>query len=80
MGDAILAEIRLFAFGFAPVGWLVCEGQQLGVNANAALYSLIGNVYGRNTTNFNIPNLKGAEPIVGMKYYIAVQGEYPSRQ
>lgn len=78
--DALIATIQLFAFQFAPLGWMSCEGQILNVNQNQALYSLIGNTYGGTYPNtFALPNLNGASPLPGMKYYIAVQGLYPSR-
>lgn len=59
MSDAFLGEIRWFAFGFAPQGWLPCDGRSLAVNAYPALYSLIKNTYGGNTTSFNLPDLRG---------------------
>lgn len=77
-----LGEITLFGFSFAPMGWISCEGQILNITQNQALFSLIGNQYGgvqvQNT--FALPNLKGAEPLPNMKYYIATEGIYPSRQ
>jgi microcystin-dependent protein len=80
MDSPFLGQIQLFAFPFAPMGWAECAGQSLNVNQNAALYSLIGNLYGGNgSTTFNLPNLRGAEPVPNMKYYIAVEGLYPQR-
>lgn len=78
--DYTIGEISLFAFNFTPMGWMSCEGQILNIAQNQALFSLIGATYGGNgTTTFALPNLKGAEPLPNMKYYIAVQGLYPSR-
>jgi microcystin-dependent protein len=60
MGDAFIAEIRLFAGNFAPRGWAFCNGQLLPINQNQALFSLIGTTYGGNgTTNFALPDLRG---------------------
>jgi microcystin-dependent protein len=78
--DPYLGTIQLFGFFFAPRGWMSCEGQLLTIAQNQALFSLLGNQYGGDgRTNFALPNLKGAEPLPNMKYYIAIQGEYPPR-
>jgi microcystin-dependent protein len=85
--DPTLGEIRLFAFGFAPTGWALCNGQSMVIAQNQALYSLIGIQFGGNTTNFNLPKLNdtnlqtGANfgPTTFMCYYIATQGLYPMR-
>lgn len=78
--DYTIGEITLFAFPFAPVGWMSCEGQILNVSTNQALFSLIGATYGGDgRTTFALPNLKGSEPVPQMKYYIATQGIYPQR-
>lgn len=57
--DAFIGEIRPFAFNYVPQGWLECNGQSLPVSQNAALYSIIGNTYGGDTTSFNLPDLRG---------------------
>jgi microcystin-dependent protein len=62
--DAFIGEIRIFPFGYAPYGWYACDGQQLQVNREPALYSLLGTRFGGNgTTNFNLPNLNGRVPV-----------------
>lgn len=64
MSDQFLAEIRIFPFNFAPVGWAMCNGQILPISQNTALFSLLGTTYGGNgTTNFALPNLQGAAPL-----------------
>ena len=64
MADPYLSEIRIFSFGFAPKGWLLCNGQTLPINQYAALFSLIGTYYGGNgTTTFQLPNLQGCVPL-----------------
>jgi microcystin-dependent protein len=79
--DYTMGEITLFGFSFAPMYWMSCEGQILNITQNQALFSLIGNQYGGSQAqgNFVLPNLKGAEPLPNMKYYICIQGLYPSR-
>jgi microcystin-dependent protein len=78
--DFYIGTILLFAFPFAPTGWMSCEGQILTAASNQALYSLIGNNYGGTyPTTFALPNLNGASPLPAMKYYICVEGIYPTR-
>jgi microcystin-dependent protein len=53
-------EIRTFAFGQTPAGWLPCAGQLLPINKNQALFALLGNVFGGDAkTNFALPDLRG---------------------
>ncbi len=60
MSDQFVAEIRLFPFNFAPVGWAMCNGQLLPISQNTAVFSLLGTFYGGNgTSNFALPNLQG---------------------
>jgi microcystin-dependent protein len=64
MADPYLSEIRVFSFGFAPKGWAFCNGQTLSIQQNAALFALIGTLYGGNgTTTFQLPNLQGCVPL-----------------
>ena len=58
--DPFIGEIRQFPFTFAPRGWAFCNGQLLAVQANSALFAILGTSYGGNgTTNFALPNLMG---------------------
>lgn len=60
----ILGEIRLFAGNFPPGGFAFCQGQTLQINSNSALFSLLGTTYGGNgSTNFRLPDLRGAVPV-----------------
>lgn len=62
--DQYIGEIRLFGFGFAPVGWALCNGQLLAIASNNALFSLLGTTYGGNgTTTFGLPDLRGRAPL-----------------
>jgi len=62
--DPFIGEIRIFPFGFAPNGWMACEGQELSVNQNQALAALLGNTYGGNwPTTFKLPDLRGRAPM-----------------
>lgn len=59
-----LSELRIFAFAFAPRGWAQCNGQQLPIGPNTAMYSLLGNTFGGdNKTYFNLPDFRGRTPM-----------------
>jgi microcystin-dependent protein len=54
----------MFAGNFAPVGWMLCQGQTLAISENEALFQLIGTTYGGDgQSNFNLPNLQSRVPI-----------------
>ena len=60
MSEPYIGELRLFPYSFAPTGWYYCNGNLLAIQANAALYAVIGIAYGGNgTSNFALPNLSG---------------------
>ena len=64
MSEPFIGEIRMMSFGFAPRGWAFCNGQQLPINQNQALFSLLGTTYGGNgVTTFALPNLQGRTPL-----------------
>lgn len=78
--EVFIGSIMLFPYGFVPLGWKSCEGQILDIFQNQVLFSLIGCTFGGDgRTTFALPNLKGAEPVPGMQYCIAIEGLYPSR-
>jgi microcystin-dependent protein len=79
--NSILGEIRLFSFDFAPEGWMECAGQTLQVTEYSELFSLIGTKYGGSgMTSFCLPNLASiGQASAKVKYFIAVDGEYPPR-
>ncbi|QDD63495.1 hypothetical protein EJD96_04695 [Herbaspirillum seropedicae] len=51
-------------------------GQQLSVSSYQALYSLVGNTYGGNSSSFNLPNLQGRF-VVGAGVQAATGIAYP---
>ncbi len=64
MADPFVAEIRIFAFNFAPTGWAFCNGQLLPISQNTALFSLLGTFYGGDgKSTFALPNLQGSVPM-----------------
>jgi len=61
--DPLVAEIRPFAFNFAPEGWARCEGRLLPIQSYTALFSLLGNAFGGDgARTFAIPDLQHAYP------------------
>jgi microcystin-dependent protein len=64
MGEPFLGEIKIVSFNFPPRGWAFCNGQQLPINQNQALFSLFGTMYGGNgQTTFALPNFQGKVPM-----------------
>lgn len=64
MSDPYVAQISTFAFGFAPRGYALCQGQLLAISSNDALYSLIGTIYGGDgRTSFALPDMRGRLPM-----------------
>lgn len=62
--NPFLAEIVMFGGNFAPRGWAYCDGQLLSINANQALFALLGTTYGGDgRTTFALPDLRGRNPI-----------------
>ena len=78
--EPFIGQIELFPYTFAPRGWSTCEGQQLPIDQNQALFALLGtNFGGDGRTTFALPDLRGKAPADGLAYYIALQGIFPSR-
>ena len=64
MSEPFLAEIKIISWNFPPKGWALCNGQQLPINQNQALFSLLGTTYGGNgQTTFALPDFRGRAPI-----------------
>jgi microcystin-dependent protein len=68
--DSFVGEIRILPYTFAPNEWAWCNGQQMAIQQNTTLFSIIGTLYGGNGTSiFNLPNLSpspgspGANPM-----------------
>ncbi|WP_409277682.1 phage tail protein [Pseudomonas defluvii] len=61
MSDYFLGEIRWFPTSWAPSGWLACDGRDMPIAQNQALYALLGTRYGGNgVTTFKLPDLRGS--------------------
>lgn len=62
--DEFMGIIKLWAGNFEPQDWRFCHGQQLSINENTALFSLLGTTYGGDgRTTFNLPDLRGRFPL-----------------
>lgn len=73
--DAFLGEIKICAFPFVPRGWAACNGALLPVRQNAALFALLGDLYGGDGRNdFALPNLQGRTAVHRDFTGIYVQG------
>lgn len=59
-----VGEIRMFGGNFAPVGWMLCQGQTLPISEYEVLFNLIGTIYGGDgEVTFDIPDLRGRLPV-----------------
>ena len=80
--DFFIGQICLFPWRWAPRGWARCDGALLPINANQALFSLVGTTYGGDgRQTFGLPDLRGKKARNGTRahYFINLQGIYPSR-
>jgi microcystin-dependent protein len=59
VSSPFVAEIRIFGFNFAPIGWAFCDGQLMPLSQNTALFSLLGTMYGGDgKSTFALPDLQ----------------------
>ena len=62
--EPFIGEIMLTGWNFAARGWAHCNGQLLSINANTALFSLLGTTFGGDgRTTFGLPDLRGRVPV-----------------
>jgi microcystin-dependent protein len=62
--EPFIGEIKIVSFNFPPQGWAFCDGQELSIAQNQALYALLGVTYGGNgTTTFGLPDFRGRVPL-----------------
>ncbi len=78
----IFGEVRAMPFGFAPPGWMPCQGQLLAIGSNTGLFSLLMITYGGDgEATFGLPSLPALQAERGsLQYCIAVQGVYPGHE
>lgn len=62
--EPFVGAIKMFGFTYAPKNYAFCNGQIMQVQQNAALFALLGTMYGGNgQTTFALPDLRGRTPI-----------------
>lgn len=62
--EMYIGQIFLFGGDFAPRGSSNCNGQQLSISSNNALFSLLGTSYGGDgRSTFALPDLRGRVPV-----------------
>ena len=74
-----VGETRIFAFTFAPPGWLPCDGQLLPISDFENLFQLIGTTYGGDGEGtFALPKASGpVSGSVALTQCISLFGTYP---
>ena len=86
--EMYLGQLFQIVCDWAPEGSMWCEGQELQVQQNPALFSLVGTKFGGNgQTTFKLPDLRpmgfDGKPDPnwkwGLRTAIVVSGIYPSR-
>jgi microcystin-dependent protein len=81
LSECYIGEIRMFAGNFVPEGWAFCDGTNLSISSNEALYTLLGTIYGGDgQSTFALPDLRGRIPLhvgtnpsTGMNYFLGQQ-------
>jgi microcystin-dependent protein len=64
LSQPFVGQILAVVFPFAPIGWLLCQGQLVSISEYQALYTLIGTTYGGDgNSTFAVPNLCGRTPV-----------------
>ena len=59
--EPVLGQVELFAGDIVPDGWALCNGQTRPIAQDAALFALLGTIYGGDgITTFALPNLQDA--------------------
>ncbi len=75
-----IGSIGLFPYNFVMMDWLLCDGSLVSISQYQVLFAVIGTRYGGDgVTNFALPNLSGAKPHDSIRYFIAYNGIFPTR-
>lgn len=76
MSDMYLGLIVFAGFSFTARGFATCQGQQIAITQNTALFSLLGTTYGGNgQTTFALPNA-GGRTLLGQGRAPGVANQY----
>jgi len=62
--EFIIGQIFLWAIGYEPADFLLCDGRLLSIGEHQTLFSVIGNTFGGDgTTTFALPDLRSRVPV-----------------
>jgi microcystin-dependent protein len=57
--DPTIGNVTIFAGNFAPVSYMLCEGQSMSISNYTALYAIIGTIYGGDgVSTFKLPDMR----------------------
>ena len=59
LAPAPIGSIQMWPSDTLPLGYMLCDGSSLNKNDYAALFAVIGTIYGGSGNTFNLPDLKG---------------------
>jgi hypothetical protein len=64
-GGTITGEVKMWATGTAPTGYLLCDGSLVSRTTYALLYAVIGDTFGAGdgSTTFKLPSFRDRMPI-----------------
>ena len=58
-GDEFIGMVKLLTGPAVPQGWVLCDGRELAVADNPALFAMLGTTYGGNgRTTFALPDMR----------------------
>ena len=73
-----IGEVTVFAFDFAPAGWITCEGQLLPIAEYTELFSLIRTTFGGDgVETFGVPDFSSLTE-EGGQYCMSLFGTVPN--
>ena len=73
-----IGEVTVFAFNFAPAGWITCEGQLLPIAEYTELFSLIRTTFGGDgVETFGVPDFSSLTE-EGGQYCMSLFGTVPN--
>jgi microcystin-dependent protein len=58
-----IGVIQLYVGQTAPTNWAMCHGQMMPIADNSALYAVIGNAFGGDSTTFALPDFRNRFPM-----------------
>jgi hypothetical protein len=62
--DALIGEVRVFAFDTKLKDWLDCNGDAVRIGSNTALFTVLGTDFGGDgQSTFKLPDLRGRTPL-----------------